>query len=148
MSDDKELVLIADDDPTIRKVMRAALERDGFRVVVVGDGIGAVRAFVEQPPALVLLDVEMPAMDGFTACAKIRELPAGKSVPIVMVTGREDIEAVNEAYKAGATDFIAKPINWPIFGHRVRYILRASADYQRLRKSEAKNDALLQAIQS
>ena len=146
MSERKELVLIADDDPTIRKVMRAALERDGFRVAVVGDGVGAVRAFIEEPPALVLLDVEMPAMDGFTACAKIRDLQAGKSVPIVMVTGREDIEAVNDAYKAGATDFLAKPINWPIFGHRVRYILRASADYQRLRKSEAKNEALLQAM--
>jgi len=146
MSDENELVLIADDDPTIRKVMRAALEKDGFRAIVAADGVTAVKAFIENPPALVLLDVEMPAMDGFTACAKIRSLPGGTSVPIVMVTGREDIEAVNDAYNAGATDFIAKPINWPILAHRVRYILRASSDYQRLRRSEAKNEALLDAI--
>lgn len=142
----RETIVIADDDPTIRKVMRAALLKDGFTVVDVDNGATACTAFVEHDPAIVLLDVEMPIMDGFSACAQIRRLPGGASVPIVMVTGRDDIEAVDEAYMAGATDFIAKPINWPIFGHRVQYILRASHDYRKLRRTEEKNKVLLNAM--
>ena len=144
--DERETVVIADDDPTIRAVMRAALEKGGFHVVDVDNGELACAAFTKHQPAIVLLDVEMPVMDGFKACAEIRRSPGGETVPIVMVTGRDDIEAVDEAYRAGATDFIAKPINWPIFGHRVQYILRASHDYQQLRRTEAKNNVLLNAI--
>ncbi len=142
----KGIVVIADDDPTIRKVMKASLEKGGFEVVDVDNGAMACAAFAQHNPVLVLLDVEMPVQDGFSACAQIRRLPGGEAVPIVMVTGRDDIEAVDEAYRAGATDFIAKPINWPIFGHRVQYILRASLDYQNMRRSEAKNEVLLKAM--
>ena len=142
----KEVVVIADDDPTIRKVMKAALEKGGFEVVDVDNGAMACAAFAQHTPSIVLLDVEMPVQDGFSACAKIRRRPGGETVPIVMVTGRDDIEAVDQAYNAGATDFIAKPINWPIFGHRVQYILRASHDYQNMRRSEAKNEVLLNAM--
>ena len=142
----KEVVVIADDDPTIRKVMKAALEKGGFEVVQVDNGAMACAAFAQHNPSIVLLDVEMPVQDGFSACAQIRRLPGGEAIPIVMVTGRDDIEAVDQAYKAGATDFIAKPINWPIFGHRVQYILRASHDYQNMRRSEAKNEVLLNAM--
>jgi len=142
----KEVVVIADDDPTIRKVMKAALEKGGFEVADVDNGAMACAAFAQHNPSIVLLDVEMPVQDGFSACAQIRRLPGGEAVPIVMVTGRDDIEAVDQAYKAGATDFIAKPINWPIFGHRVQYILRASHDYQNMRRSEAKNEVLLNAM--
>lgn len=139
-------ILIADDDPTMRKVMRAALEKDGYEVVDVENGALAAAAFADLLPALVLLDVEMPVLDGFSACRQIREQQQGRSVPIVMVTGREDVGAVNNAYDAGATDFLTKPINWPIFSHRVRYIMRAGSDYQKLRQSEAKNEALLSAM--
>lgn len=142
----RETVVIADDDPTIRAVMRASLMKGGFDVIDVENGALACEAFAKHNPAIVLLDVEMPVQDGFLTCAQIRRLPGGENIPIVMVTGRDDIEAVDEAYKAGATDFIAKPINWPIFGHRVQYILRASRDYQALRRTEAKNDVLLDAM--
>ena len=144
--DERQTVVIADDDPTTRAVMRAALEKGGFHVVDVDNGELACAAFARHEPSIVLLDVEMPIMDGFKACAEIRRLPGGDTVPIVMVTGRDDIEAVDDAFRAGATDFIAKPINWPIFGHRVQYVLRASHDYQKLRRTEAKNDVLLNAM--
>ena len=142
----RELVVIADDDPTIRTLMKASLVKDGFDVVAVDNGALACIAFAEHAPAMVLLDVEMPVQNGFSACAQIRRLPGGDSVPIVMVTGRDEIEAVEEAYQAGATDFIAKPINWPIFSHRVQYILRASKYYRDMRRTEAKNKVLLRAI--
>ena len=139
-------ILIADDDPSIRQVMRVALQKGGFQVVDVADGQAAVDVFHECDPCLVLLDVEMPKMNGFEASAEIRKLPNGAHVPIVMVTGREDVEAVNEAYDSGATDFIPKPINWPIFSHRIRYIIRAGSHYQKMRASEAKNEVLLNTI--
>lgn len=139
-------VLVADDDPGIRKVMRAALQQGGFQVIDVADGKAAVEGFKKYAPGLVLLDVEMPGMNGFEACAEIRALPEGERVPIVMVTGRDDIAAIDEAYDAGATDFIAKPINWPLLGHRVRYILRATTHHQKMQISEAKNDVLLRTV--
>ena len=142
----REVAVIADDDPTIRKVMKAALEKGGFEVVDVDNGAMACTAFAQHNPSIVLLDVEMPVQDGFSTCAQIRRLPGGDTVPIVMVTGRDDIEAVDAAYRAGATDFVAKPINWPIFGHRVQYILRASHDYKKMRRTEEKNEVLLNAL--
>ncbi len=63
-----------------------------------------------------------------------------------MVTGGDDIEAVTSAYEAGATDFVSKPINWPILGHRVLYVLRASDAIARLRIADAQNRAVLAAI--
>lgn len=142
----RELIVIADDDPTIRTLMKTALNRDGFDVIDVENGALACVAFAKHEPVMVLLDVEMPIQDGFSACAQIRRLPGGDTVPVVIVTGRDDIEAVDEAYQAGATDFIAKPINWPIFSHRVQYILRASKDFRTMRAVEAKNEVLLGAI--
>jgi predicted signal transduction protein with EAL and GGDEF domain len=88
----------------------------------------------------------MPRMDGFAACRAIRDSENGATVPIVMVTGGDDVEAVTNAYEAGATDFVSKPINWPILGHRVLYVLRASDAIVRLRIADAQNRAVLAAI--
>lgn len=142
----RDIVLIADDDPDICQAMRTALQEDGFEIVEVSDGKEAVAAFSEHQPSLVLLEVELPVQDGFSACAEIRGLPNGVHVPIVMVTGREDLQAVNQAFGAGATDFIAKPINWSIFTHRIRYVRRAGIHFNELRRSEQKNEALLSAV--
>jgi diguanylate cyclase (GGDEF)-like protein len=85
-------------------------------------------------------------MDGFAACREIRKIETGAAVPIIMVTGGDDIEAVTNAYEVGATDFVSKPINWPILGHRVLYVLRASDAIVRLRIADAQNRAVLAAI--
>ncbi|MGI9321224.1 MAG: putative bifunctional diguanylate cyclase/phosphodiesterase, partial [Thiogranum sp.] len=119
-------VLVVDDDVASRKLMRKTLLREGFEVIEAENGAQALAVFDEQHPDIVLLDVEMPIMDGFTACEKLRRRPRADHIPVLMVTGLEDIASVNRAYDAGATDFITKPINWPILGHRIRYMLRAS----------------------
>ncbi|MEG1115227.1 MAG: EAL domain-containing protein, partial [Janthinobacterium sp.] len=85
-------------------------------------------------------------MDGFAVCREIRHQEAGGTVPIIMVTGGDELEAVTRAYEVGATDFISKPINWPILGHRVLYVLRASDAIARLRIADAHNRAVLAAI--
>jgi diguanylate cyclase (GGDEF)-like protein/PAS domain S-box-containing protein len=130
------LVLIVDDESTSRLLTREALQQSGFSVVEAEDGSGAIAAFAHNRPDLVLLDVDMPDMDGFSVCRQLRAHPDGRYVPIVMVTGREDIDSINEAYAAGATDFIVKPINWVLLGHRARYVLRASSAVRELGRSE------------
>ena len=142
---DRPVVLIADDDVTMRLLMRETLEQAGFTVEEAEDGAHALSAFVRVRPDIVLLNVLMPKMDGFTTCATLRTLPGGAHTPVLMVTGLDDIESINRAYEVGATDFITKPFNWTILGHRVRYLLRASRAVEALRKSEAKNRALLQS---
>jgi len=141
-----DIILVVDDDPTLRMLVRATLEKSGFRVEDAEDGEEALRKFIKYQPAVILMDVEMPKLNGYETCKRIRADAVGAHIPILMVTGLEDIESVNRAYSAGATDFLPKPINWSLISHRVRYVLRASRTYQELRTSEAKNNALLNAM--
>ena len=140
------VVLVADDDPVMRLLMVEMLDSVGLDAIEAADGAQAVQLARERSPDLILMDVEMPHMDGFAACRAIRDAANGASVPIVMVTGGDDLEAVTNAYEAGATDFVSKPINWPILGHRVLYVLRASDAIVRLRIADAQNRAVLAAI--
>lgn len=141
-----DLILVVDDDPTLRMLVRATLEKAGFQVEDAEDGETALLKFIKYKPAVILMDVEMPKLNGYDACRRIREDAVGAHVPILMVTGLEDIDSINRAYSAGATDFLPKPINWALLSHRVRYVLRASRTYEELRNSEAKNNALLNAM--
>ncbi len=121
-----DLLLVVDDDMMMRLLMRETLEQGGFEVVEALNGAEALAVFDEVRPAAVLMDVEMPVMDGFTTCTALRKRSDAQHTPIMMVTGLDDIDSINHAYEVGATDFIVKPIHWPILSHRVRYMLRAS----------------------
>lgn len=133
----KHLVLLIEDERTQRVILRTALERDGFEVEEAEDGIKGLQAFASVQPDIVLLDVRMPGMDGFAVCSALRRQPRGNRMPILMLTILNDIESINRAYEVGATDFITKPVAWPVLGHRLRYMLRASDAFQDLAKSEA-----------
>jgi PAS domain S-box-containing protein len=130
------LILVVDDDVTMRLLMRTALEQAGFAVEEAENGVQGLSAFERLRPDLVLLDVMMPEMDGFAVCAALRQLPGGEGKSVLMVTGLDDIDSINRAYEVGATDFLTKPLNWTILGHRVRYMLRASRALEGIRKSE------------
>lgn len=132
------VVLVVDDDGTIRMLARETLELAGFEVAEVGDGAQALAAFERVKPDVVLLDVMMPGTDGFTVCRQIREHPAGRNTPILMMTGLDDAESMMLAYETGATDFITKPVNWLILGHRVRYLQRAGRALDELVKNQAR----------
>jgi len=138
-------VLVIDDDVTVRMLMRAALQKVGFNVSLTDSGEQGLRLFNEQPCDLVMLDVDMPGLSGYEVCSHIRLL-AGDLLPIVMVTGMEDAASVETAYKNGATDFISKPINWEVLGHRVHFLLRAARAAMGLRAANARNAAILAAI--
>ena len=119
------LILIADDDETERFLQRQVLEPEGFEIIEAKNGLAALEAFNQGKPDLVILDVMMPEMSGFEVCQAIRTLPGGRNTPVLMATALEDVDSIDRAYRVGATDFIGKPINWPVLPHRVRYMLRA-----------------------
>ena len=129
-------ILIVDDDPIVRSLMRDALEDEGFSVVEAEDGVEACRVCEERLPVLLVVDVVMPQMDGFELYRELRNRPATKDVPILIATGLDDLHSVAKAYDAGATDFIAKPLNWLILNHRIRYMLRAARAFNELRQNQ------------
>ena len=132
----RQTILVVDDDAGGRRLTRATLSKAGFQVVEAADGHLALDQVRSSLPDLVLMDVSMPVMDGFTACEALRQIPGGDQVPVVMMTGLDDVESIDRAFKVGATDFITKPINWTILAHRVRYMLRASAAINDLNLSQ------------
>jgi diguanylate cyclase (GGDEF)-like protein len=138
-------VLVADDDPTLRLLMQAALEAQGFAVTLAQDGDEALSMFNENRPDMVVLDVEMPGRSGYEVCTEIRR-QVGEDIPVVMVTGHDDVESIERAFEVGATDFISKPINWTLIGHRIRYILRGYHTLQSLHRAETHKHAMLQAL--
>ena len=131
-------VLVVDDEEMQRILARTSLEQAGFVVDEAADGAQALDRFTEDLPDLVLLDVRMPVLDGFDTCQAIRQSSEGRHTPILMLTGLDDVDSIDRAYRSGATDFAVKPINWLIIGHRLSYMLRASRAAEQLRLSEAR----------
>jgi len=146
ITSNEDLILVVDDDPTLRMLARATLEKSGFRVEEAEDGEQALRQFIRHHPAVIMMDVEMPKLNGYETCKRIREDAVGAHIPVLITTGLEDMDSINRAYAAGATDFLPKPINWSLIPHRIRYVLRASRMHHELRTTEAKNNALLNAM--
>ena len=132
----KPLILTVDDDEMERFLQREVLEPAGFDIIEANSGTAALELFAEHQPDLVVLDVMMPEMNGFEACQAIRALPGGQNAPILMATALDDIASIDQAYRAGATDFIGKPINWPVLPNRVRYMLRAHETLDNLTVSQ------------
>ena len=145
-TDRPPLVLIVDDEATIRLMTRRFLEHAEFMVIDAASGAAAQKQISRVEPDIILLDVDMPGMDGFELTRWIRGRPQTQYTPIVMITGREDAESVNAAYEVGATDFIVKPISWSILAHRVRYILRGAHTQAALRESHSRVKAIVEAL--
>jgi predicted signal transduction protein with EAL and GGDEF domain/DNA-binding response OmpR family regulator len=132
MSNNSARVLLADDDEVASLVARAALDSAGFEVACASDGLLAVEEFNRHRPDCVILDVVMPRLNGYEACRQIRAAPGGADLPILVMTSRDDVEAVAEAYESGATDFASKGISSRLLIERVRFLLRENASRQAL----------------
>ena len=131
-------VLVVDDDPGARLLVGSALEIAGFRVVTAADGVSALAQFGEHSVDCVVLDVVMPGMSGFDVCSALRTDPDSRHVPILMQTSLDDMESVQRAYTAGATDFSSKGINPMLLAERVKFLVRSKQTQDHLRESEAK----------
>jgi diguanylate cyclase len=136
--DQPATVLIVDDDPGARLLLGTALEMAGFRVATAPDGASAIDTFRAQPSDCIVLDVVMPGMNGFDTCIELRKLPSCRHVPILMQTSLDDMDSVNKAYTAGATDFSSKGINPMLLAQRVKFLVRAKRTQDQLRASEAR----------
>ena len=134
--DKKDLVLVVDDDMMVRFLATETLVGKQFQVMDAADGPAALQIVACLQPDVILLDVIMPGMSGFELCSELRKLPSCRNVPILMMTGLEDVDSINKAYEVGATDFITKPLNWTMLEHRVRYILRSSRTRLKLEENE------------
>ena len=120
-------ILLADDDDTIVTIVQTALRLDGFEVVCARDGEEALRLAREQDLDLVLLDVEMPLLDGFAVCRELRTVPRLASLPILMLTAQRDREGLLTGFAQGATDYLVKPFEVAQLRARVRTWLERSA---------------------
>lgn len=135
MSNDTQplpLTVIADDEELGRLLLAESAQAVGLQALAFDNGSDALAAALERPATLVLLDVDMPGMDGYQVCRQLRAQPQYALVPIVMVTSHEDPESIRRAFDAGATDFIAKPVNWALLPRRLEYILRNAAAARRI----------------
>lgn len=135
-------ILIADDVATNRIVMKVKLNEACYEVLQAEGGRGALRLARAERPDLILLDVLMPDMDGITVCRKLRADPATAEIPVIMITGQRDPAAKMRALKAGADDFLSKPLDDAILLARVRSLLRARETAQELALRDGTRRAL------
>jgi len=119
----KPLVLVVDDDESMRALLQKQMELDGYRVVAVDNGPGALAEAAAEPPDVVLLDALMPGMDGFQVAETLKSSERTRTVPIIMVTGLEDQDSKLRALKAGVQEFLTKPVDRSEVSLRVQNVL-------------------------
>jgi diguanylate cyclase (GGDEF)-like protein len=128
------IAIIADDEVLGRLLLAESVTAVGMEPLSFDNGSDALAGALESAPAIVLLDVDMPGLDGYEVCIRLRADPRFSQVPIVMVTGHEDSVSIGRAFQAGATDFISKPVNWALLPRRLEYILRNAAAAERIER--------------
>ena len=120
----KHLILVVDDEPAIRRLVRAKLQADGYAVVLAERGEEALRLLEDERPDLVVLDLMMPGMDGFEALRRIRALG---QLPVIMLTARAGDADKLRGLEGGADDYVTKPFNPDELAARVAAVLRRTA---------------------
>ena len=136
LTNEQTNILIVDDDHVTRHLVTQILENSGYNIYEAENGAEAVKLYEKVSPHIILMDVMMPVMDGYAACKEIRNKANFLELPIIMLTGLDDVEAVKSALNAGATDFISKPINWVLFEQRVQYALNSRAMHEELKNQK------------
>ncbi|HET90510.1 MAG TPA: response regulator transcription factor, partial [Chloroflexi bacterium] len=119
-----ETVLIVDDEANIVELARMYLEQEGFRVQSADDGATALEMIARQPPALMVLDLMLPQVDGWEVCRRVRAGSAAPDLPILMLTARDDDVDKIVGLELGADDYVTKPFNPRELVARVKAILR------------------------
>ncbi|MDF1818081.1 MAG: EAL domain-containing protein [Immundisolibacteraceae bacterium] len=139
-------VMVVDDDPFTREIAQGLLESNGFSIQLQSSGHDALESLKQLKPDIVLLDINMPGIDGPETCRRIRALEDAEHLPVVMMTGSQDSRDIKRSFESQATDFVEKPVNWPILIQRIRYLVRSSKTLHNLytaqkRLSESQNIA-------
>lgn len=127
----KTLILVADDDPDIRDIVSFRLERAGYETVQASNGDDALRLARERPPALCILDVMMPRVNGFEVVRELRGDPSTANIPVLMLTASVQDRDVARGFETGADDYLKKPFNASELLARVAALLRRSSPASR-----------------
>jgi len=123
-------VLIADDDPILRSVMKSKLASLAYDIAEAEDGFDAWEQLSSGNFALALVDLHMPNVDGFTLIQCARSHPLTRHMPIVVVTSRDDNDALRQALEAGASSYLTKPLNWSMFRAHIEHLMRMTQSLQ------------------
>ena len=118
-------ILVVDDDPIHCEFARVYLATPTASVDTAKNGEEGLAMLRSAPFDLVVVDLDMPVMNGFQMIRAIRNDPTLRHLPVVIVTGLEDMESIDRAYDEGATSFVTKPVNWRLLSYQLRYVLRA-----------------------
>jgi DNA-binding response OmpR family regulator len=124
--DEPTRILMVDDDPILREFATVHLAAPLSRIETVDNAEAALDLLSRETFDLVLADIGMPGMDGFEFVQRVRADERLRDLPVVMITGREDIASIDRAYMVGATSFVTKPIKWRQLSYQLRYVMRAS----------------------
>jgi len=142
------IVLVVDDGPANRELIRACLGGVDCEVRLAEDGLAALRAIKASPPDLVLLDVQMPGMDGYEVCKHIKGGPKGSLLPVVMITALDQTRDRIKALDAGADDYMSKPVDRVELVARVRSALRLKRVYDSMDSAEQVIYSLAAAVEA
>jgi DNA-binding response OmpR family regulator len=117
-------VLVVDDDPILREFASVYLATPTATIDTACDGVAARTSLGQVAYDIVLLDIEMPRLDGFSLLEEIRSDRALRHLPVIMLTGHDDIGSIDRAYQLGANSFATKPVNWRQLSYQIRYVVR------------------------
>ena len=117
-------ILVVDDEEDILEFLSYNLRAEGYDVIVADNGILAIELAKQEQPSLIILDVQMPDMDGITTCEKIREIPSLKETVVTFLTARSEDYSQIAGFEAGADDYITKPIRPKVLVSRVKALLK------------------------
>ena len=130
-------ILLIDDESINLDLLQAALAPSGYRLMAFEDGATALEVLMYDPPDLILVDLLMPGIDGFEVCRRVKASPQGQFIPVIVVTGRDEVEDYIRALDCGADDFMTKPFNAAVLCARVRAYLRAKRAQEELLRARA-----------
>jgi len=130
-------ILVVDDDTQVRGLLVRFLEEEGYVIRVAGDGREALALVDREPPDVIILDVNMPAMDGYETCRRLKDDPRTALIPVTMLTGTEDHNARVLGIEAGADEFLTKPFDHATLRARVRGQVRVKRATDQLEQTEA-----------
>jgi DNA-binding response OmpR family regulator len=135
-------VLVVDDDEDSRRLLAHLLERKGYSVVLADGGAAALSALEKEDVDVVVLDVMMPIMDGFAVCRELKKSPETASVPVILLTARDDMETRATGMKLGVSDFLAKPVNKEELYVRVRTQIEGRQRARQLEQTQRRVDSM------
>ncbi len=119
-------ILLVDDDPIFREFAMVNLGSPGVAIHAAADGVEGLSLARALRPDVLLVDAEMPKLDGFAVTRQVRSDALLARLPIIMVTGRDDIGSIDKAFEVGATSFTAKPVNWRLLSYQIKFVMRAT----------------------